>query len=244
MQNDDKEEEDEVTYANYKANGIRQRHPSIRPHPDPLVETASLSSVPLPEITFEHSLDDLVFNGTLSEAQLESVVYASQKFHGPKLPSGHRAGFFLGDGAGVGKGRQIAALIKQHWEEGGTQVLWVSVSNDLRRDAERDLRDIGAMEIDVNPKEDKFPQGELLYDSGVLFVTYSLLSSGLKKNGYNADPPPKKRGRRAGGSSSALNGGGGSGSLGAAFNAAGLDDGEGYSGEQDEEDEFAGIDLV
>jgi hypothetical protein len=31
------------------------------------------------------------------------------------LIAGHRAGFFLGDGAGVGKGRQIAALIKQHW---------------------------------------------------------------------------------------------------------------------------------
>lgn len=28
----------------------------------------------------------------------------------------------------VGKGRQIAALIKQHWADGGRRALWVSVS--------------------------------------------------------------------------------------------------------------------
>ncbi len=30
------------------------------------------------------------------------------------LPNGHRAGFFLGDGPGVGKGRQIAALVTEN----------------------------------------------------------------------------------------------------------------------------------
>ena len=43
----------------------------------------------------------------LSAPQLETVVYASMKFHGPRLVDGKRAGFFLGDGAGVGKGRQV-----------------------------------------------------------------------------------------------------------------------------------------
>ena len=30
------------------------------------------------------------------------------------LPNGQRAGFFLGDGPGVGKGRQIAALVTEN----------------------------------------------------------------------------------------------------------------------------------
>lgn len=66
--------------------------------------------------------------------------------------SGSRAGFFLGDGAGVGKGRQIAAMIKEEHKRGGTRTLWLSVSNDLRFDAERDLADVGAAEIPVFPK--------------------------------------------------------------------------------------------
>ena len=56
--------------------------------------------------------------GTLSSLQLESVVYAWMKFE-CRLAAGHRAGFFLGDGAGVGKGRQIAGLVYQHYRAGG-----------------------------------------------------------------------------------------------------------------------------
>ena len=56
-----------------------------------------------------------------------------------------RAGFFLGDGAGVGKGRTIAACIKEHFAAGhGTRALWVSVSKDLNYDAQRDLDDVRA----------------------------------------------------------------------------------------------------
>jgi hypothetical protein len=33
--------------------------------------------------------------------------------HEKMLPSGKRAGFFIGDGTGVGKGRELAAII---WE--------------------------------------------------------------------------------------------------------------------------------
>lgn len=48
-----------------------------------------------------------------------------------------------GDGAGVGKGRQIAALAKELYRARGVKrVLWVSTSNDLRMDARRDLNDM------------------------------------------------------------------------------------------------------
>jgi hypothetical protein len=43
---------------------------------------------------------------------------------GVTLDTGHRAGFFLGDGAGVGKGRQVAGLIYEHRRCGGKRVLW------------------------------------------------------------------------------------------------------------------------
>ena len=70
------------------------------------------------------------------------------------LCAGASGGFFLGDGAGVGKGRQIAALCLEHWIKDGRRILWVSVSNDLRPDARRDLDHIGAKHIEVWPKVD------------------------------------------------------------------------------------------
>lgn len=93
---------------------------------------------------------------------------------------GERPGFFLGDGAGVGKGRQIAALIKEFFVTGGKRVLWVSTSNDLRFDARRDLADVGASDIQCFPdKKDAMPKGPLSQhiSKGVVFVTYSLLVS-------------------------------------------------------------------
>ena len=76
-------------------------------HPDPVVETASLAAVEPPDISYQLHMEDLVDAGTLSALQLESIVYACQR-HQRLLPDGQRAGFFIGDGAGVGKGRTIA----------------------------------------------------------------------------------------------------------------------------------------
>ena len=58
--------------------------------------------------------------------------------------------FFLGDGAGVGKGRTIAGLIHENFLQGRKKAVWVSVSNDLKYDSERDLKDIGAKGVDVH----------------------------------------------------------------------------------------------
>ena len=55
-----------------------------------------------------------------------------------------RHGFFLGDGAGVGKGRQLAGLIKENCAQGRFKAVWLSASADLALDAHRDLTDIGA----------------------------------------------------------------------------------------------------
>ena len=166
--------EDEDMYAAYKALAIREMHPEVKGHPDPLVETASLRSVPLPKPNFVHGLEDDIKLGRLSDAQVETVIYANMRFVLSERP---RPGFFLGDGAGVGKGRQIAALIKQHWLEGGRCVLWVSVSPDLKLDARRDLDDMGADHIPIYGKGDIPAYGY----QGVCFITYALLRVGLPK---------------------------------------------------------------
>lgn len=72
-----------------------------------MVETSSLAAVQPPDVSYQLHLDELVQGGGLSGLQLESITYACQR-HEQLLPDGSRAGFFIGDGAGVGKGRTIA----------------------------------------------------------------------------------------------------------------------------------------
>lgn len=65
-------------------------------HPDPVVETASLSSVEPADITYKLSISTETVNaGVLSALQLESITYASQA-HEKLLPDGSRAGFLIG----------------------------------------------------------------------------------------------------------------------------------------------------
>ena len=81
------------------------------PHPDSVVESSSLASVLPPAITRElHLPQDLIDQGRLSKVQLEAVVYASQ-MHEKIMPNNSRAGYLIGDGAGVGKGRTIAGSL-------------------------------------------------------------------------------------------------------------------------------------
>lgn len=153
------------------------------PHPDPVVETGTLAKVKPPRPTYEPAIGDLCDRGVLSALQMESIVYACMK-HEQRLPGdrGDRAGFFLGDGAGVGKGRQIAGLVYEHRRRGGRRVLWVSTSADLKFDAVRDLDDLKAEpKIEVIPQGTAgVPKGDLadFMDQGVTFSTYSLLTQG------------------------------------------------------------------
>ncbi|XP_035448097.1 protein strawberry notch isoform X1 [Spodoptera frugiperda] len=173
---DDEEMGVAETYADYMPTKLKLG----RKHPDPVVETASLSSVEPVDVTYKLSLpDETIRNGLLSALQLEAVVYASQA-HEHLLPDGTRAGFLIGDGAGVGKGRTIAGIIFENYIKGRKRAIWVSVSNDLKYDAERDLRDIGAGKIEVHPLN-KFKYAKISsavngnVKKGVIFSTYSAL---------------------------------------------------------------------
>jgi len=53
------------------------------------------------------------------------------------LGNGQRAGFFIGDAAGVGKGRQISGVIVDNYARGRTKSIWFTISTDLIVDARR-----------------------------------------------------------------------------------------------------------
>ncbi|PWA20906.1 hypothetical protein CCH79_00007335, partial [Gambusia affinis] len=158
------------TYAEYKPSkstiGIS--------HPDIVVETNTLSSVPPPDITYTLSIQDSTINsGLLSALQLEAIIYACQQ-HEVILQNNQRAGFLIGDGAGVGKGRTVAGIILENYLKGRKKALWFSISNDLKYDAERDLKDIDAGNIPVHALN-KIKYGDTATSEGVLFATYSAL---------------------------------------------------------------------
>ncbi len=150
-------------------------------HPDLIVETASLASIPPPDVYYRLAIpDEPIDEGRLSALQLESIIYASQQ-HETTLADGSRAGFLIGDGAGVGKGRTVAGIIYENYLRGRKRALWFSVSADLKFDAERDLYDIGAGAIEVY-QLNKFKYGFKINSpenenvrKGVVFSTYSSL---------------------------------------------------------------------
>ena len=88
------------------------------------MESSSLASVQPPDITYELAMQDVIDRGHLSSLQLESIVYACQR-HRLSLGDGTRAGFFIGDGAGVGKGRTLAGLLLENWRRGLKRHVWV-----------------------------------------------------------------------------------------------------------------------
>lgn len=183
----------------------------IQSHTSPACESALLSSVSARNFSSDGSdgaLPDeaastilpLVLEGKLSPLQAEGVALATTRFNRvfTSVPSGsvttsglvQRAGFFLGDGAGIGKGRQIAATIRDAFcrNHGHGRQLWISTSRELIEDAKRDLKDVGC-HVDIHDGVDLLGKtgvngkglglsGSL--GKGVLFITYSLLVSGKR----------------------------------------------------------------
>ena len=92
-------------------------------------------------------------------------------------PVRFRRGWMLGDGTGAGKGRQVAAIMLDHWLRGRRRALWLSQSDKLVEDARRDWCALGGREDDVIPLG-KFRQGaDIPNAAGILFATYATLRS-------------------------------------------------------------------
>jgi hypothetical protein len=151
-----------------------------RPHPAVIVESASMAAVTPPDITYKpHLAPETISEGRLSDIQLERVIYAGQR-HEQRLPDGSRAGFFVGDGTGVGKGRVLAGIIADNWNQNRQRAIWLSVNNDLLESARRDLTDLGLTNIALARINDYPPAGEIALPRGVIFSSYSSLIAAAK----------------------------------------------------------------
>ncbi|MGR3435781.1 MAG: strawberry notch-like NTP hydrolase domain-containing protein, partial [Shimia sp.] len=145
----------------------------------------------------------IIADGTLSVAQLETIVMA-EAAHAVDLPGRfavsddwteiepvaeanvapggvdaaiYRQGYFLGDGTGAGKGRQVAGVILAGWLAGRTRAVWISGSKTLIEDAVRDWSDLGGAPTDVVPLERWKPDEDITLGRGILFTTYATLRS-------------------------------------------------------------------
>ena len=179
--------EDNGTYATYTPEKLNIK--GAKPHPTKLVESSAMSSVHAPDLHYVPNLDrDIITKGVLSDAQLEAVMYAGQA-HETVLPNGNRKGFLIGDGTGVGKGREISGIILDNFNSGRTKAVWVSVSSGLVNDARRDWVDLGGKESDIiDFSKEKGKKGGIgKFDKGIMFVSYDTLKSGKKGRESNAD---------------------------------------------------------
>lgn len=187
-----------LTDALYEECGLRSiRIPGARAHPTKLVQSAAMASVAPPRPSYRpHLPASLVADGILPEAQLESVIYAGEA-HSEFLAGSwtidatsevvaaarddaenavrFRRNWFLGDGTGAGKGRQVAGILLDNWLKGRRRALWISKSDKLIEDAQRDWSALGMERLLVTPLS-RFRQGtQIGLSEGVLFTTYATL---------------------------------------------------------------------
>jgi len=92
--------------------------------------------------------------------------------------SRYRCGYFLGDGTGAGKGRQVAGIILDQWLRGNGRHIWLSKNESLLEDARRDWAALGGLPLDIQPLSQWKLGAPLTFDRGILFVTYPTLRSG------------------------------------------------------------------
>ncbi len=191
----------DTLYEPYALQSIRI--PGAQPHPTRLVQSAAMASVAPSKPSYRpHLPANVISHGLLSHAQLESVIYAGEA-HASYLAGSwtvdatfdvvsaapddaqnavrFRRGWMLGDGTGAGKGRQVAGIILDNWLKGRRRAIWISKSDKLIEDAQRDWSALGQERLLVTPLA-RFRQGTpIRLEQGILFTTYATLRSDARE---------------------------------------------------------------
>ena len=191
----------DALYEGYALQSIRIA--GSQAHPTRLVQSAAMASVAPPKPSYRpHLPASAGAGGLLSDAQLESVIYAGEAHAGHLAGSWivdetfdvvsaapddaehavrFRRGWMLGDGTGAGKGRQVAGIILDNWLKGRRRAVWISKSDKLIEDAQRDWSALGQERLLVTPLA-RFRQGTpIRLEQGILFATYATLRTDARE---------------------------------------------------------------
>jgi RNA polymerase sigma factor (sigma-70 family) len=134
--------------------------------------------------------------GRISALAVESVVLAGnshqdfipvaftnderaefERVNGYPPPDRLRGGFFIGDGTGMGKGRQVMGVILDNWLQGRKKAIWLTEKPPLINDAKRDADDVAGMAKHIFDVSKVKLADPISNQTGIAFVTYATLRS-------------------------------------------------------------------
>lgn len=157
---------------------VRPNAPAYQPVLPPRIITQGLLAL--------HQLEAVVFAGA-AHSKMQRQFYSAKdkeawiRRWGSEPPPMSRTGFFIGDGTGVGKGREAGGIILDNMLQGRKRAIWLSEKRGLANDARRDLFDLQpgldrlVVEVGGFPAKAALPSGP-----AIMFCTYDTLRGGEK----------------------------------------------------------------
>ena len=154
-------------------------------HPANIVEAASMGAVPAPEVSYRPQIPEAM-RPHFSDVQMAAIAAAGQAFQG-RTPGGEARGFFIGDGTGLGKAREILGIMLDRKAQGEPRAVLLSKNALLYKQMIDEYATVSGATAEeaaayIKPlsSDNPAPWGKKtdldIDHDGVLFITYSSLS--------------------------------------------------------------------